>query len=543
MSNHNLARGEKLWKSEVVEHKGFKDLGNYVIELPDYDDPEVMERGLAISNSIGDHGGLPTFGCTAMAKRNSKGEVITGRNMDLDISQNPAYIFRTTCGKYSNFCVSYSPGFYLPYEEVQKLDDIDPNIKDMLPLTACDCFNEKGLYIEVNLREENDKLVCYGLHSAHGEETRDDGIPWSKLRACSTNVMQLVSQNCATVKEAVEFMNNSYDWYTISTEPGVNLAIAKNNMCYLVADATGEYGLIEMAQDKVNYIPYQFGHANYYITPEWNALDTYGTGQGRLQMVTDVICNPDTLEEAMDAMKPIMWRNETLWLGESERVKDGTRLNPYDQVIFQDDKGNPQLDWRGDYVGIATVLDDGRMIVTSKLYDEAQKATYDPKIKEYFDDAIATGRLIVDDGSIKFSANGQELNLTELTDKYTEYMETDSAEKVEELKPYYEAYRHLMMNEGDEWGYNDYNFEAIKAYAYASLHIRYDDEGNFDPTCMSKYEKLLAFYGYGVEKDEKPLRDDGSIWTTSLNVGTNCAQKEMKVRFWENDEVIYHVKY
>ena len=55
----------------------------------------------------------------------------------------------------------------------------------------------------------------------------------------------------------------------------------------------------------------------------------------------------------------------------------------------------------------------------------------------------------------------------------------------------------------------------------------------------SKYEKLLAYYGVGGEKDEKPLRDDGHIWTTSLNVGVNCAQKKMKIRFWENDELIY----
>jgi len=68
-----------------------------------------------------------------MAKRNSKGEVVTGRNMDLDISQTPAYVFKTTFGKYKNVCVSYSPGFYLPYSEVQKLDDIDPTMKDMIP--------------------------------------------------------------------------------------------------------------------------------------------------------------------------------------------------------------------------------------------------------------------------------------------------------------------------------------------------------------------------------------------------------------------------
>ncbi len=91
--------------------------------------------------------------------------------------------------------------------------------------------------------------------------------------------------------------------------------------------------------------------------------------------------------------------------------------------------------------------------------------------------------------------------------------------------------------------HDDDNFEAMKAVAYARLHIRYDAKGKFDPSAMSKYEKLLAFYGVGREKDETPLRDDGTIWTTSLNIGVNCAQKEMKVRFWENDDVIYHVRF
>ncbi len=533
----------KTWTCETIEHKGFKDLGNYVIELPDFTDPATLERGLAAGNLMADNGPRLSGGCTAMATRNSKGEVVTGRNMDLDISQNPAYVFKTTFGKYENHCVAYSPGFYKPYAEIQKLDELDPIVRDTIPFTACDCLNEKGLYIEVNLRERNEKFVCYGLHSAHGEKTRADGKPWSELRASTTCVPQLVSQNCATVKEAVEFLKNSYDWYTITPAPGVSLAVSQNNMCFLVADATGEYGLIEIAQDEVSYIPYQYGHANFYITPKWNALETYGSGQGRLQMVSKVIGGVETLEEAMDAMKPIMWRNELMWLGNSERVTDGTRLHPYSQIVFQDDKGNPQLDWRGDYHMTWPVMDDGRMLISADLYEQAEKSAYNPKIKEYFDAGIASGRMVIDDGSFKFDVNGEQVPLAELEAKYKEYGSCADLAKRAELKPYYDEYWRLITQESSAWVHDDRNFEALKAAAYASLHIRYDAEGQFDPAAMSKYEKLTAFYGYGVEKDEKPLRDDASIWTTSLNVGVNCARKEMKVRFWENDEVIYHVKF
>ncbi len=196
------------------------------------------------------------------------------------------------------------------------------------------------------------------------------------------------------------------------------------------------------------------------------------------------------------------------------------------------------MDWRGDYIFYWPVMDDGRMLIEAGMYEEAEKATYDPKIREYFDDAIATGRMVIDDGSIKFNVNGQELTLSELSSKYNEHEASTDPKKKEELKPYYEEYYRLLTNENRSWAHDDDNFETIKAVAYARLHVRYDMEGKFDPSCMSKYEKLLAFYGYGVEKDETPLRDDGQIWTTSLNVGVNCAQKKMKVRFWENDEVI-----
>nr|MCR5491842.1 hypothetical protein [Bacilli bacterium] len=455
------------------------------------------------------------------------------------ISQSPAYVFKNSAGKYKTFCISYSPGFYLPYEEVQKLDDIDPNMKQMISLTACDCINEKGLYMEVNLREKNDRFVCYGLHSAHGEVTRSDGKPWKELRACTTNLVPLTVTHCATVKEAVEFIKNSYDWYTITPKPGVQMAVVQNNMCFLVADATGEFGVIEIAQDEVNYIPFQFGHANFYLTPKWNALETYGSGQGRLQMVSRVIREPDSLEAMMKSMEHIMWRNEVLWIGETVRVTDGTCLHPYSRIKFQDDKGNPVLDWRGDYHMLWPVLEDGRLLLLKEIYEDARKSTYDPAILKYLDDGIASGRLVIDDGSIQFDVAGKKVGLVELFDKSNEYL----AKGTPELKAYNDKYWQLITSETSEWVYNDVNFEALKGAVYAKLHIRYDLAGKFDPTAMSKYEKMCAYYGYKTKRDEIPLRDDGTIWTTSLNVGVNCAQKELKVRFWENDEVIFHVKF
>ncbi len=537
-----IAKGEKTWEYDEVQHKGFKDLGNYVIELPDYTDASVQEQGIAIVNDRLDHGELPVPGCTAMAKLNKRGEVVFGRNMDLEISQDPAYVYRTTFGKYKNVCVTYSPGGYLPYEEVKKLEELDENWLSQLIYSACDCFNEKGLYIEVNQRTPYSRLTNYGVHSARGEKTRADGTPWKDLRVCLSAITQLVSQNCATVQEAVEFVKNSYDWYTPGLAPDDPLAHYTGwNFAFLIGDATGEFGLIEIAQDEIKYIPYQFGHGNFYITPRWRSIEPCGAGEGRLSTVSDVIGPVQTLDEAMDAMKPIMWKNETMWIGESYRAKDAAHPNPYNQIVFQDDKGNPQMDWRNEYVGLWPVMDDGRMLIPAQMYEEAKNSSYDPMIKKYFDDAIATGRLVVDDGSFTFNVEGEDYTLTELMANYT--LPEVNADNLKKKVAISNEYARLMENEDVTWLNDDYNFEALKAAAYAKLHIRYDENGVFDPSCMSKYEKLRAFYGYGTEKDETPLRDDAHIWTTSLNVGVNCAQKEMKVRFWEDDNVIYHVKF
>lgn len=532
--------GQKTWAGEIIEHGNFRDLGSYVIEMPEYTDPAVEAKGLAELNRKYELGQIPFGGCTCVMTTNSKGEVISGRNMDIEVSQYPAYLFRASFGKYKTLGVSYLPGQYKPYEELKKDDKIDEAWFNSLIYQATDCLNEKGLYIQSNLREANERLINDGLHTAHGETTREDGTPWSELRVCALAIPLLVAQNCATVDEAIAFLNNSYDWYTIFMPNNSHYSLI--NFGYMIGDATGKYGLIEVAQDEVRFLPYQYGQANYYLSPKWDALDPCGVGVGRLEMAGQLLGGLETLEDAMNMMQNIMWRNETLWLGESVRAKDDAHQNPWNQIVFRDDKGNPVLDWRSDFAGDWPVLEDGRLVAPRKLYEDACKSTYDPKIKEYFDDAIASGWLVLDDGSMTFDCEGKQVPIAELKEKFDQYMENYlKAGLQNELRPYYLTYLKLLTNQGTEWSHDDHHFEAMKAMAYARMHIRYNAQNEVDPTAMSKYEKALAFYGLGVEKNEKPLRDDASIWTTSVNIGVNCAERKMKLLFWENNDLIYEM--
>ncbi len=530
--------GAKSWPGEIIEHGNFRDLGSYVIEMPVYADAAVEAKGLAELNRKYELGQIPFGGCTCVMTTNSKGEVIAGRNMDIEVSQYPAYLFRVSFGKYDTLGVSYLPGQYKPYEELKKDDKIDEAWFNSLIYQATDCLNEQGLYIQSNLREANERLTNNGLHTGHGETTREDGTPWSELRMCALAIPLLVAQNCATVDEAIAYLKNSYDWYTIFMPNNSHYSLI--NFGYMIGDATGKYGLIEVAQDEVRFLPYHYGQANYYMTPKWDALDPRGVGVGRLEMAGQLLGGLETLEDAMNMMQNIMWRNETLWLGESCRAQDDAHQNPWNQIVFQDDKGNPVLDWRSDFSGDWPVLEDNRLVAPRKLYEDACKCTYDPKIKEYFDDAIATGVMVLDDGSMTYDCYGKQVPIAELREKFDQYLENYLNPRLqEELRPYYLTYLKLLGNQGTEWSHDDHHFEAMKAMAYARMHIRYNAQNEVDLSAMSKYEKALAFYGLGVEKDEKPLRDDASIWTTSVNIGVNCAERKMKLLFWENNDLTY----
>jgi len=50
---------------------------------------------------------------------------------------------------------------------------------------------------------------------------------------------------------------------------------------------------------------------------------------------------------------------------------------------------------------------------------------------------------------------------------------------------------------------------------------------------------LKAYY----DGDDKPLRDSGSVWTTSFNFGVNCAEKHLFLRLWERDNVIVEYQF
>lgn len=293
------------WENKNVQYKHFTDLGNYLVLLNDVDVSVFEKANSSIAKYIDRFPG----GCTATVKKNSKGQVVIGRNMDIEISQMPAFAVTVVGGKYkaSGFHYFGTVNEYR-YDQLKELDE-DEEFLNMVPFLLTDVMNEKGLFIEANMRDMDDEYNFYC----------DGSVPKPKGRASMLSAMVLAALNCATVPEVVEYLNNSYSWYTLgfdspetvlgaSTDQGTLLW----NLACIVGDAKGNYGLIEFAKNKVYYIPYANGQGNYYIHPELNAYQLCGCGYGRFAAALKGLEKCETEYDMMENMKECMWKREIL---------------------------------------------------------------------------------------------------------------------------------------------------------------------------------------------------------------------------------------
>ena len=300
---------------------GFTDFGDYLIWIDDIGSADLASA-VSYAQMVSDNteGGL----CTACVKKNSKGEVLIGRNQDMEISRYPAYIITTSFGKYKTIGYRYLTGDLYTYEEFKNEGCRDKDFLNLLAFGVVDCMNSEGLFIQGNARESDPAFYNTGTNPG-------------KTRARIDMISTLVAQNCATVKEAVSFLKNELDIYStpVKDEDGFT------EISYLIGDAAGDYGIVEIAGNEIYYLPYQNGHANYYLNPACNAVDEEGSGYGRLARVLEGLEDIETQEQMLHHMEKAMWRDMVLYA-------DCTYIDDNGTIHFVDDKGDPIEDWRSD---------------------------------------------------------------------------------------------------------------------------------------------------------------------------------------------------
>lgn len=245
-------------------------------------------------------------GCTAFAKHTKEG-VITARNMDLYVSNKPSYVVHVhRPNKNKVLGLSYTSMQGPDYLDVVK-EGVPYSYYKMIPVLCCDCLNEHGLYIETNMRYDerdsngNYKYTCHGTRSSKGLK--------SEKRLLSLLLPMYLSERCDSVESAIKYVKEKLDVYTPDRK---NEHLAWN-FCFLMADKTGRYGILEIAKDEVNFVeggkpgqddvnkrkmPLGACQANFYITPKFAKGEKQYAGEGRYNYVAKEWSKVQTMEDA-----------------------------------------------------------------------------------------------------------------------------------------------------------------------------------------------------------------------------------------------------
>ena len=318
----------------------YTDLGDYVIEIADYKDADFD----AASKAIEEKYGIVAGACTACAKLDSKGNVLIGRNLDNQVSQCPAFFIHSSQGKYETLSLRYMNSEKYTYEEFKESGYKDSEFLNSISFCVTDSMNSEGLYMEANVREPYPEFVNKGNNP-------------DKTTVYAPMIVAMVTRNCATVREALEYMKNEIN---IVSTPYYNNTIP-TQYGYYIADATGEFGIIEVIADEVYYLPYTSAQGNYYLTPKWAAVENNGTGYGRVQAALDGLAEVDTMEAMLAHMEQPMWKNSVLYMNNAYLDENG-------RACFVDDEGNPSIDFRSDFSN-SIALDENYNVTDSDDYE------------------------------------------------------------------------------------------------------------------------------------------------------------------------------
>lgn len=224
-------------------------------------------------------------GCTAVATRINDNTII-GRNMDLTISDKAAYVFKTDIyEKYKTLNLAYTYRDYAP-DFFDAANDLNNDFYNYLPFISDDILNEKGLYIEVNMRNaEASGFASSGTN------------PNSKERTYIFSLPIYLGLNAANIDEALSYL----DTLNIYTKDGYW------NYAFLLADATGRYGVLEFSENKWYWNENQNAQANFYITPELNEKSVMKTGVGRYNYVREHVKDVTNKEDMFNLMNSVKY--------------------------------------------------------------------------------------------------------------------------------------------------------------------------------------------------------------------------------------------
>ncbi len=280
------AAGVSAVSQNAAETIKGKVVGKQVIELPTFTEVDY-KKGLALDESLFDH-----YGCSAVVKKLANGDTIVGRSMDLYYSHRPAYIVRTAVPGYlKTVGLAYNPFVGKTFDVVEKEG---LTAEDTLPVLffTTDIMNEKGLYIEGNMRPGQPKEAGFADSSG-----TNPGAEW---RMSLVGLIRFLGERAGSVEEAVA-LANTVDVYGIKNDK-----LNWTGALYM-ADASGHHGVLELVDNKLSWCDGEPAQTNFFLTPEYHKKAVYGSGVGRYARLMEGIDAVKTEDDMMNLINKVSY--------------------------------------------------------------------------------------------------------------------------------------------------------------------------------------------------------------------------------------------
>ncbi|MCQ2387269.1 MAG: hypothetical protein MJ066_02340 [Clostridia bacterium] len=280
----NIGCNKKIGSDNFYDLTVGKTPSGYVVVAPkittkDYEAVEKSMRKISVSGA-----------CTAHTWTTDKGKKAEVRNLDFFYTENPAiaYYFDVP-GYYKSWNFTLLTGNGQSYESMLK-DGVDKDVMKIATSMPFDALNEKGLYLEVNIRSAE-----YDLNTG---DYKWDCMTGSNPTATETRSIAVfgreIANNCATVKEAIEYANQ-INW-VLNVDCGYFLA-------WYVNDATSS-ALFELVDNKLKITEGVKTNSNYFVNEEYKDQVLFDMGIGRTEYVekniTDGMSYSDGVNKMLD---------------------------------------------------------------------------------------------------------------------------------------------------------------------------------------------------------------------------------------------------
>lgn len=241
----------------------------------------LFDGNYAINNTKDSLFGL----CSSCIKTLNDNKTVLGRNVDYPNTNAPIVIFYVNASdRYHSVNIGHT--VVIPFDHIVEINGMEKQFYEKLPYLITDSMNECGLILEVNMREKCEKL--------DSSSTNPNGHP----RICFMNLIRYLSDHCANIDEVLNTVKD-LDIYS------ANSSLLDWHGGIAMMDATGRYGVLEIANNKILWSENMPGQTNFWQNKEAYSISDLNSGLGRWDVLMNEYANISSEKDMENVMKKV----------------------------------------------------------------------------------------------------------------------------------------------------------------------------------------------------------------------------------------------